>query len=124
MALVLLGSSALHYVRVGLVDLTGRYVLGGSSMLDRFGLIHRMRAKGQSDLDYESIAQAFGFAWRQSELMIGRIPFISSVEHLLLYMFSAGGLILLFKRMQLFPIALHSPSFFGHGTSAALGSSD
>ena len=101
MVLVLLGSSALHYVRVGLVDLTGRYVLGGSSMLDRFGFIHRMRTKGQSDLDYESITQTFGFAWRQSELMIGRFPFISSVEHLLLYMFSAGGLILLFKRMQL-----------------------
>ena len=100
MALVLFGSSALHYIRVGLVDLTGRYVLGGSSMIDRFGLIHKMRAKGQSDLDYESIAQAFGFAWRQSELMIGRIPLISSVEHLLLYMFSAGGLILLFKRMH------------------------
>ena len=100
MVLVLLGSSALHYIRVGLVDLTGRYVLGGSSMLDRFGFIHKISTKGQSYLDYESIVQAFGFAWRQSELMIGRIPLISSVEHLLLYVFSAGGLILLFRRMH------------------------
>ena len=99
MALALFGSSALHYIRVGLVDLTGKYILGGSSLLDRFGFIHKMRTNGQSDLDYESITQAFGFAWRQSELMIGSIPLISSVEHLLVYVFSAGGLILLFKRM-------------------------
>ncbi len=100
MALALFGSSALHYIRLALVDLTGKYVLNGSSILDRFGLIHKMSTKGQSYLDYESLAQAFGFAWRQSELMIERIPLISSVEHLLLYVFSAAGLILLFKRMH------------------------
>ena len=99
MALALFGSSALHYIRVGLVDLTGKYILGGSSLLDRFGFIHKMRTNGQSDLGYESITQAFGFAGRQSELMIGSIPLIPSIEHLLLYVFSAGGLILLFKRM-------------------------
>ena len=46
MVLVLLGSSALQYIRVGLVDLTGRYILGGSSILDRFGFIHKIRTKG------------------------------------------------------------------------------
>ena len=103
MALSLLGASAVHYIRVGLVDLTGRYVLGGSALLDRFGLIHKMRGKGQSDLDYESVWQAFGLFWRQSELMIRgnwRLRGIENVEHLLFYLLAAAGLCLLLWQMH------------------------
>lgn len=101
MTLALLGFSALHYVRVGLVDLTGRYVLDGSSILNRFGFSHEMRGKGQSDLNYESIVQAFGFVWRQSELMIGKLPWHMQLEHLLLYLLAAGGLFILFRHLYL-----------------------
>ena len=103
MALALLGASAVHYIRVGLVDLTGRYVLDGSSLLDRFGLIHKMRGKGQSDLDYESVWQAFGLFWRQSELMIRsdwRLRGLENVEHLLFYLLAAAGLGLLLWQMH------------------------
>ena len=103
MALALLGASAVHYIRVGLVDLTGRYVLGGSSLLDRFGLIHKMRGKGQSDLDYESVWQAFGLFWRQSELMIRSdwsIRGLENIEHLLFYLLGATGLGLLLWQMH------------------------
>ena len=86
MALALFASSAMHYIRLAVVDLTGRFILGGSSMLDRFGFIHKTKGKAQSDLDYESIAQSFGFAWRQSELMIDKISKVASFEHLLLYL--------------------------------------
>ncbi|HJN34728.1 MAG TPA: hypothetical protein QF700_11505 [Prochlorococcus sp.] len=95
MALALFASSAMHYIRLAVVDLTGRFILGGSSMLDRFGFIHKIKGKAQSDLDYESIAQSFGFAWRQSELMIDKISKVASFEHLLLYLLAGTGLIAL-----------------------------
>lgn len=93
MAISLMGATALHYVRVALVDLTGRYVLSGSSMLNRFGLSHKIKGKGQSDLDYDSIGQAFGFAWRQSELAIKQLPLSMHLEHLVLYLLAAVGLL-------------------------------
>lgn len=93
MAISLMGATALHYVRVALVDLTGRYVLSGSSMLNRFGLSHKIKGKGQSDLDYDSIGQAFGFAWRQSELAIKQLPLTMHLEHLVLYLLAAVGLL-------------------------------
>ena len=93
MAISLMGATALHYIRVGLVDLTGRYVLSGSSMLNRFGLSHKIKGKGQSDLDYDSIWQTFGFAWRQSELAIKQLPLSMHLEHLVLYLLAAVGLL-------------------------------
>ena len=99
MALSLMGATALHYIRVGLVDLTGRYVLSGSSMLNRFGLNHKITGKGQSDLDYDSIWQAFGFAWRQSELAIDQLSLLIQFEHLSLYLLAALGLIGLFFQL-------------------------
>ena len=95
MALTLLGASAMHYIRLGVVDMTGRFVLGGSSLIDRFGLLHKVRGKGQSDLDYESIVQSFGFAWRQSELMIDKMSKVANFEHLLFYLLAGVGLIVL-----------------------------
>ena len=99
MAISLMVATALHYIRVGLVDLTGRYVLSGSSMLNRFGLNHKITGKGQSDLDYDSIWQAFGFAWRQSELVIDQLSLSIHLEHLFLYLLAALGLIGLFFQL-------------------------
>ena len=99
MAISLMAATALHYIRVGLVDLTGRYVLSGSSMLNRFGLSHKIKGKGQSDLDYDSISQAFGFAWRQSELAINHLSLSIHLEHLFLYLLAALGLIGLFFQL-------------------------
>lgn len=93
MALALAGASSLHYLRVGLVDLTGRYILSGSSMLNRFGLSHKIKGKGQSDLDYDSIWQSFGFAWRQSELTINQLSLSMHLEHLFLYVLAGCGLV-------------------------------
>ena len=99
MAISLMAATALHYIRVGLVDLTGRYVLSGSSMLNRFGLSHKVKGKGQSDLDYDSILQAFGFAWRQSELAINHLSLSIHLEHLFLYLLAALGLIGMFLQL-------------------------
>ena len=112
MVIALFASSAVHYIRVGLVDLSGRYVLDGSSILNRFGLFHKMRGKGQSDLDYESIWQAFGFVWRQSELMIRsdwRSRGLANVEHLLLYVLAAVGLVVLLRQMHRRPSPYLAP---------------
>lgn len=95
MSLALLGASAIHYIRLAVVDMTGRFVLGGSSLIDRFGLLHKTRGKGQSDLDYESIVQSFGFTWRQSELMINKISKVASFEHFLFYLLAGVGLVVL-----------------------------
>lgn len=93
MAISLMGATALHYIRSALVDLTGHHGLSGSWMLNRFGLSHKIKGKGQSDLDYDSIGQAFGFAWRQSELAIKQLPLSMHLEHLVLYLLAAVGLL-------------------------------
>ena len=89
MAISLMIATALHCIRVGLVDLAGRYVLSGSSMLNRFSLNHKISGKGQPDLDYDSIWQAFGFVWRQSELVIDQLSLWIYLEHLFLYLLAA-----------------------------------
>ena len=99
MALSLVGASSLHYIRVGLVDLSNQYILSGSSMINRFGLSHKIKGKGQSDLDYDSILQSFGFAWRQSELAINQLSLSIHIEHLSLYLVSFLGLLWLFRQL-------------------------
>ena len=71
-----------------------------------------MRGKGQSDLDYESIWQAFGFVWRQSELMIQsdwRIRGLENFEHLFLYLLAAVGLFVLLSQMHRRPSPYLAP---------------
>ena len=90
-------ASALHYLRVLVVDSWGLFNLKGSGPLLRFGFTHEVAERGQSKLDYDHLFQAFGFAWRQSQWAIDRLSLATNLQHLAVYGLAAVGLVLLLR---------------------------
>ena len=95
LAALCFAASVLHYLRVLLVDSWGLFNLKGTGPLLRFGFTHEVAERGQSQLPYDHLLQAFGFAWRQSQWAIDRLSVSTNLQHLAIYGLAATGLLLL-----------------------------
>lgn len=92
-----------HFLRIAWAEKVMGLQFRGSALLGRIGLSDRWQAAGQGPLDYTNPLDAFTFMWRQSEIVIGKLPVWISGHHLLIWSFALIGCIVLAGARRWFP---------------------
>lgn len=92
-----------HFLRIALAERLLGLHFQGSALLGRMGFSDRWQGAGQGRLDYKTPIDAFTFLWRQSEIVIGKLPLWISLHHLLIWSLALAGFIALVGSRRRFP---------------------
>jgi hypothetical protein len=78
-------ASLTHFAQVALATQLLGLKFFGSEPLQRMGLSARWEHLGQGPLNYLNPLDAFTFLWRQSEVVIGKLPVWISIHHFMIW---------------------------------------